>query len=146
MARLTTGYHQATRSFKIKKNYTEIHQAARMKVRTPMIETPALIGTQRQQVRFSVFLLLQTQRQQQHSLRLSSFSSKSQDLQDPPDPAKGLYFLGSRAAAAAAAVAAALLSFGSSLSFLSFFFFLSFLGFSLVPSSTGLSSLASASG
>jgi hypothetical protein len=44
-------------------------------VKTPMIETPAFMGMQRQHVRFSVFLLLHTQRQQQHSLRLSSFSS-----------------------------------------------------------------------
>ena len=74
-ARFTTGYHQATRSFKIKKNWTDIHQAASTKVKTPMIETPAFMGMQRQQVKFSVFLLLHTHRQQQHSLRLSSFSS-----------------------------------------------------------------------
>lgn len=74
-ARFTTGYHQATRSFKIKKNWTDIHQAASTKVKTPMIETPAFMGMQRQHVKFSVFLLLHTHRQQQHSLRLSSFSS-----------------------------------------------------------------------
>lgn len=112
-------------------------------MRTPIIETPAFIGIQRQHVKFSVFLLLHTQRQQQHSLKLSSFSSKSQDIHVPVEPANGLYFLGSRAAAAAAAAAAALLSFGSSLSFffLSFFFLSFFL--SSAPASSGLSSLGS---
>jgi hypothetical protein len=114
---------------------------------TPIAVTPALIGIHKQQVKFSVFLLLQTQRQQQHSLKLSSFSSGSHDLHDPPEPAIGLNFLGSTAPRAAPPRAAALFSFLSS-SFLSSFFFLSFFFLSFLSlslfSSTGAAAASSA--